>query len=226
MSKKVYIFQHVASEGAGTIADYLTRSGIEHEFVRLYEGAPLPPKENVAALCVMGGPMNVYEEKKYPFLKDETEFVGDLARKDVPVLGVCLGAQIIAKALGARVYKAVRPEIGWDSVRLSEIANTDRVFRVFPEKPLRVLQWHEDTFDLPREGVWLASSMAVPNQAFRFNKYVYGLQFHIEVTQSMLLEWFKDHKDCESILQGYEDYKTELSQLATAFYERFFSPIR
>src|SRR5690348_12475360 len=103
--KRVFILQHVPNEGAGTMLVHLETNGIPYHAVGLYKGDPLPDVDSVAAALVMGGPMNVDEENKYPFLKEETAFIGGLAARDVPTLGVCLGSQLIAKALGKRVYK-------------------------------------------------------------------------------------------------------------------------
>ena len=213
---------HVASEPAGTLADFMTREDIEFRNVRLYAGDRLPRNaERVRSVLIMGGPMNVYEEEKFPFLKEEDRFIGHLIKTSVPTLGICLGAQLIAKALGAKVYRAAKKEIGWDRVKLSPEAADDPVFGAFPPQ-LKVLQWHEDTFDLPPGAVHLASSKSVPNQAYRTGS-VYGVQFHIEVNGEILGNWFKKDPELGKILGEYEGYRQELSRLAEAAYKRFFS---
>ena len=163
-SKEVLILQHVANEGAGTIHDYLNTQKIPFYFIRLYENEALPKAlDQVRSVIVMGGPMNVYEEDKFPFLKEENIFIQRLIQENIPMLGVCLGSQLLAKALGAKVMKAGAPEIGWGDVEISSNGDKDPLFGELKSKKLRVLQWHEDTFELPKGAVRLASSQIVPN---------------------------------------------------------------
>ncbi len=222
--KKVFILKHVPNEGAGTLLDYLEREGLAHEHVLLYAGQPLPPVEAVRAALVMGGPMNVDEEDRYPFLKPETEFIRELARRDVPTLGVCLGSQLIAKALGRKVYKAPAAEIGWSRVEVLPEGRGDAIFSAVQGNQLRVLQWHEDTFDLPQEAVLLATHPVVRHQAYRYKKNVYGFQFHLEVDRPMLENWFQKSTDLSEILRDYDSYREELNAIMTAVCGHFFRP--
>lgn len=167
--------------------------------------------------------MNVYEEARFPFLKHETEFIGELIKSDFPTLGVCLGSQLIAKACGSKVYKAAQAEIGWSDVMLSALARSDKIFSGAGSSTLRVLQWHEDTFDLPDGAFPMASGAAVANQAFRLKNNLYGLQFHIEVDRSTLKDWFKKREDLSAILRGYEEYKMTLARISEKMYEGFFA---
>ncbi len=146
--------------------------------------------------------MNVYEEEAYPFLKKEDVFIKEVLREEIPFLGICLGAQLLAKACGARVMKAAQKEVGWYTVDLTKQARQDRLFRRV-ESPLTVFQWHEDTFDIPDGGVLLGTSALVRNQAFRMGSCAYGLQFHVEVSLDMVEKWMKDEKsvDTENILR-------------------------
>ena len=133
ISKEVLILQHVPNEGAGTFLDFLEKKKIPFRTVALYQNDPLPQDLSAArAVLVMGGPMNVYDEEKYPFLKKEDAFIIRLLSENIPCLGICLGSQLIAKALGGKVYKAKRPEIGWDEVQLSEEARKDPLFSSAP----------------------------------------------------------------------------------------------
>ncbi len=142
-SKEVLILQHVANEGTGTIRNYLDAQKISYRFTRLYDDGDLPKVlDEVRSVIVMGGPMNVYQEDKYPFLKEENIFIKNLIEKKPPYLGVCLGSQLLAKSLGARVMKAKAPEIGWGSVQLSKNAAKDPLFLEFKTSELKVLQWH------------------------------------------------------------------------------------
>lgn len=222
VSRKVFILKHIASEDAGTILDFLKKRNIPHIGVNLYAGNSLPALDQVQALVIMGGPMNVYEEEKYPFLKEETVFIKKAIEAGIPCLGICLGSQLIAKALGKRVYKASQPEVGWDEVSLLESARQDVVFSMLGRERLKVLQWHEDTFDLPDHAALLASSAVVKNQAFRFGDRVYGLQFHVEVNRPMLEDWFKKSPELSKILAEYDEYQKTLDHLTERFYEKFF----
>ena len=222
-SKEVLILQHVANEGAGTIRNYLEAQKIPFRFIRLYANESLPKKlETVHSVVIMGGPMNVYEEDKFPFLKEEDIFIKQLIKENIPILGVCLGSQLLAKALGAKVMKAKAPEIGWDNIQLSETTANDPLFSGLKTSKLRVLQWHEDTFDLPSGTVHLASSKIVQNQAFRYKDRFYGFQFHVEVNWPTLEDWFKKSKDLEKILEEYDQYQKKLSAITKSIYQNFF----
>ena len=223
-SKEVLILQHVPSEGAGTVLDFLEKKKIPFQIIKLYENDPLPKDLSaIRAVLIMGGPMNVYEEDKYPFLKKEGIFIKQLISQNISCLGVCLGSQLIAKALGGKVYKAERPEIGWDRIELSREAKRDPLFSLVSSPSLRVLQWHEDTFDLPEKAEHLASSKGVPNQAYRYGDKVYGFQFHVEVNEAMLKDWFKASEKLDAILAEYADYAGELRSITHRMVEAFFS---
>jgi GMP synthase-like glutamine amidotransferase len=224
MKKKVIILQHVASENAGTILDFLKRKKIPSQQVNLYAKKPKFPDINKArALIVMGGPMNVYEEEKFPFLKPENTYIQEAILRGVPYLGVCLGSQLLAKAMGAKVYKAKKEEIGWDTVDLTARAKDDPFFKGHRSSTLKVLQWHGDTFDLPRGSVHLAANKDVPHQAYCVAGLFYGLQFHIEVNRPMLESWFKRRSDLPQILKEYDRYKGQLKKITDKFYSNFFS---
>lgn len=222
-AKEVWVLKHVAHEGAGTIHDHLIDREIPVRFIELYRGDAIPQDlSGVRAVCVMGGPMNVDEESKYPFLAEEKVLIRRLIDQKIPVLGVCLGAQLIASALGKKIYKAPAPEVGWSPVTLTAEAAVDPVFAPLPQRPIQVLQWHEDTFDLPDGAVLLATNNTVTNQAFRVGS-AYGLQFHVEVTGSMLLDWFEKRPDCAAILDRYRAYQAELNVLTHRVYSAFFN---
>ena len=137
---------------------------------------------------VLGGPMNVDQVDRFPHLQTEVEAIQDALDRDIPVLGICLGAQLIARALGAPVGPAVRKEIGWYDVCVSEPGLGDPLLSNFAPTE-RIFQWHGDTFDIPRGAEHLASSTLCPNQAFRYGKKVYGLQFHLEVDAPLIERW-------------------------------------
>ena len=155
--------------------------------VELDEGDPLPDWREFPAIVVMGGPMGAYQEADHPWLVDEKRLLREAVEGDVPVWGVCLGAQLLASALGARVYPGAEPEVGLLPVELTAAAAEDPVFGDAP-RSFPTLQWHGDTFDLPDGATLLASSPAYPHQAFRVGRS-YALQFHIEVPLELAREW-------------------------------------
>ncbi len=184
---RVLVIMHKQNEGPGVFGEVLAAPGTEVRVTRLHLGDALPaPGETDAALS-MGGPMNVYEEGEYPFLRDETRFLQEAARCDLPVLGICLGAQMIAKAAGAAVTRNEVEEVGWGTVHLTEEGVTDPLFRGLPPV-VPVFQWHGDTFGIPAGGALLATGRDCRNQAFRYRRS-YGLQFHLEVDRAMLSDW-------------------------------------
>ena len=191
MKKKIVIVKHVANEGPGSIGDFFRTTAWDLHTIELYNGDPLKISlDEVAAVVVMGGPMNVYEEDKYPFLKEENSFIKKIVEREIPYLGICLGSQLLAKACGAAVIKAPVKEVGWFNVSLTMEAAHDPFFQGI-EGPLEVFQWHEDTFTVPDGGVLLATAETCKNQAFRYGRKAYGLQFHVEVTTDMIWSWVK-----------------------------------
>lgn len=217
------VFEHVPNEKAGTLGVFLRRERIPFREYPLYDpSTTLPDLERVRCLIVMGGPMNVYEEDKHSFLRPETALIARAVASDIPYLGVCLGSQLLAKALGAKVYQAKAPEVGWMPVDLTKESHSDTVFAAAPS-PLSVLQWHEDTFDLPDGARLLAASRLVPHQAFRYGASAYGLQFHVEADRPMLEDWFAKREDRNSILEFHDRYLPELSRITDAMYRRFFA---
>jgi len=179
VSGRWFVVQHEQVEGPALIGEALRARGVEPVIVRVDLGSALPHVDEVAALVVMGGPMNALEDETYPFLADERTLIGACLGRDVPVLGVCLGAQLMAAALGAAVYRGPRGEVGAGTVTLTTAAADDGAFGEAPAV-LPVVHWHHDTFDLPVGAVLLASSERYERQAFRFGRS-YGLQFHVEL---------------------------------------------
>jgi GMP synthase-like glutamine amidotransferase len=183
---RVFAFRHAAYEDLGNIRPILTALGFTVECFDLYAGAPLPDIRDARGLIFMGGPMGVSDG--LPFLDCEMELIRQAAQSSQGVLGVCLGAQLIARALGGRVYRSAMAEIGWATLRLAKSAATDGVFSNVSLAPT-VFQWHNDTFDLPPGATLLASSEVCPNQAFRCGSNIYGVQFHPEMTAAMIEDW-------------------------------------
>ncbi len=185
--KKIYVLQHVAAEPLGIWEEELKRWHAPFEYVELWKGKPLPDPKSTLAVIVMGGFMNVDQIERYPYLKDEIEFLKILLANETHILGVCLGAQLLASALGSRVTYGPHPEIGYSEVTLTPIGAEDTLLTGFP-MTLPVFQWHSQGFDLPENAVTLATSHNYPQQAFRIN-HAWGFQFHLEVTPELVQQW-------------------------------------
>jgi len=173
------VLQHVPFEGPGLIAAQARARGLSLDRRHLYRDEPVPRLEQLAGLVVLGGPMGVGDVEAYPHLGDEIDLLARAVAADVPVLGVCLGAQLLAHALGAEVFPAPAPEVGLGSVTLTPAGERDVVLGGAGRR-LPVLHWHGDTFALPDGAELLASSDRCVNQAFRVG-CAYGLQFHVEL---------------------------------------------
>jgi len=187
---KVVAFRHLFSEGLGSLAQVIEKAGGSYQYIDTYREDfecfdPLSP----SLLIVLGGTPGVYQADDYPFLKTEMKMIEQRLAADLPVMGICLGAQMMAHVLGSRVYTGTGgPEIGWVRLRVTD-AGKDSPVRHFDQTETHMLQWHGDTFDLPEGAVLLASSDKYENQAFRYGRNALGLQFHCEVTPGMLQGW-------------------------------------
>ncbi len=179
LPRRAHWFQHVPFEGLGAIEPVLRGAGFQLSGTRLFESPGLPDPDTVDFLVVMGGPMSVHDESRHPWLADEKEFIRQFVASGKPMLGICLGAQLMAHALGSRIYPNPEKEIGWFPVEGIPPQNS-RVFR-FPARA-DVFHWHGETFDLPPGAVPLARSRACENQAFQIGRAI-GLQFHLETTR-------------------------------------------
>lgn len=189
----ILVIKHIDIEGPGSIEKFLSNTAQSIKVIDLSAGQKLPANlKGIEAVISLGGPMNVYEEDKYPFLKEEDKFLKEAVKEEIPVLGICLGAQLLAKASGAKVKKSDYKEVGWYRVELTEEGKKDPLFKNVPEE-LCVFQWHEDTFDVPKGGVLLVKGSFCLNQAFRFGRNAYGLQFHMETTPEMIESWINEY---------------------------------
>lgn len=225
--KMILIIKHAHSEGPGTLEDFFRQTDWQVKVAELWQNKSLPAVEDCDAVISLGGPMSVYETDKYPFLQKEEVFLKDAIRNEVPVLGICLGAQILAKISGAKISKAAEKEIGWYELMLTENANSDMLFRGL-KNSLDVFQWHEDTFDIPDGATLLATSKACRNQAFRFSKCAWGLQFHPEMTEDMLDAWLshtKEQLEKNNIMLHYLKTKEAYNRQAGLMYLNFATAI-
>lgn len=182
---KIHYLQHVPFEGIAYIENWIKTNGNKVAGTRLFAGEIPAANMDFDMLVVMGGPMNIYEEDKYPWLAKEKRYIDKAIAANKAVLGICLGAQLIADVLGARVYKNSHREIGWLPVTLIPEAKNTAVFNDLPEK-FTAFHWHGDTFDIPSGAVRTAESEACPNQAFEYDNRVIGLQFHLESSDNSI----------------------------------------
>lgn len=182
------VLQHIACEPPGAFADVMRDRGWSTVTCEIDETGSAPAAADFDAIVAMGGPMSVNDEQELPWLADEKRLIGDAVRAGTPYFGACLGVQLLAASLGARVYAGSTPEVGILPVELTDAGRVDPVLGGL-EGQILTLQWHGDTFDLPLDGVLLAGSEAYPHQAFRYGQYAYGIQFHIEVSAEMAEEW-------------------------------------
>lgn len=177
----VHTIQHVDFEGPAHIGQWISAHSHTRSETHLYRGDQLPAAMDFQRLVVMGGPMNIYEHERYPWLVEEKRFIGRAIEAGKTVIGICLGAQLIADVLGARVYPGPEKEIGWFPIRLTGEGVRSGLFAGLPER-FTVFHWHGDTFTLPEGAMRLAESDACANQAFLYDDRVLGLQFHLEST--------------------------------------------
>lgn len=188
---RVVVFQHQAPIGPGFLGEAFERRGARLEVVRADLGQPIPTDlPRADALMVLGGTMNVYQEAEHPWLVAEDRAMKDAVERGQPVLGICLGGQMLAKAMGARVHLMSQREVGLMPIELTEVGQQDRLFAGLGPTPAFV-SWHDDTFDVPEGAVRLAGSAGCANHAFRVDERAYGLQFHPEVSTAMLEGWLE-----------------------------------
>jgi GMP synthase (glutamine-hydrolysing) len=199
--KPVFILRHVPHEPAGSLESYLAEAGAEYRYLDLFQEVPRQlPLDQAAALVVMGGPMSVHDVDKYPFLAAEVDWIQQAVRQQLPMLGICLGSQLLAKAIGAKVYPNGIKEIGWYRLKMLPTTAEDPLFADC-ETTETVFQWHGDTFDLPPGAVHLAQSALCKHQAFRAGPCAWGLQFHIEMTPEMVDAWLSEPDNCGELAQ-------------------------
>jgi GMP synthase-like glutamine amidotransferase len=227
----VLILKNIGSEGPGTIEDFLRERGIHHRIVDCAT-EDIPGPKDFDTLIMLGGPMSVNEENIYPYIRKEVALVKEFAAEGKKIFGICLGAQIMAKALGARVYPGPQKEIGWYEIELTEEGMTDRLMKKLSlhpragdsRKKFMVFHWHGETFDIPEGAVSLAKSERYRNQAFRYGEGAYAFQFHVEVRKEMIYEWLRGESvDMNQIRNQTEAMYDDYLGRATNFYKGFFA---
>ena len=229
---KFLVFQHVPHEHPGMLADAARKKGIELEIIEFWKPYQIPQADGYKALIIMGGPMGVYEDKNhYPSKEDELTFIKAHIGK-LPMIGFCLGSQLLAAALGAKVYPNIREgrkikEVGFYDVELTVEGLSDSLFESF-DSPMKVLQWHGDAFDLPAGATLLATSPACRNQAFRYGSNIYGTLFHNEFTPEMIEKQIETdrawiHADFTIDESELNSHARDYSQLMRSQCDRLFT---
>lgn len=221
---------HTETEHLGHFEKVLIKCQVPYRCVKIFEGealpASIPPGDG---LIVLGGPMSVHDHIMYPWMKPEIDLILRTVKAERPVLGVCLGAQMMARALGAKIYPAMAAEIGCSSVTLSRVTGDRPVFEGF-EHEFVVFQWHSETFDLPSGARRLARGLLVPNQAFQYGQKAFAVQFHLEATVEMAREWVKvnpndlaaaEINNPDLMLMTFEAHSYGMEKLAKKFMENF-----
>jgi GMP synthase-like glutamine amidotransferase len=188
VARRIIVIQHLAAEGPGLVATVARDHGFTLDVRRMDRGDPVPTADGLDGLVVLGGTMGAYDTAAHPHLAAEQRLLAEACGRNIPILGVCLGAQLLAAALGARVFKGPAAEIGFGIVTLTHEGTRDPILG--PSGPaIPVFHWHGDTFDLPGGATHLAASRAYPHQAFRAGGRAYGLQFHLELDRSLARDW-------------------------------------
>jgi GMP synthase (glutamine-hydrolysing) len=229
----ILVLQHIACEPPGAYEDVMRERGAGLHRVELDEGDPLPDWREFDGMVVMGGPMGAGDDAAHPWLVAERHCIGEAVRAGLPFFGACLGSQLLAASLGARVYTGATPEVGVLDVELTDEGRDDPVLGGLPAS-FPTLQWHSDSFELPEGAVGLASSPAYANQAFRVGATAYAVQFHVEVTSEMAAEWARvpDYARAleqvrgpgalDELLEAFEERREEMTRYARTLFSRWF----
>jgi GMP synthase-like glutamine amidotransferase len=209
----IHILQHVQFEDVGSIRSWMETQQAEITYTKFFRNDCLPEPKGLDFVIALGGPMSVNDEDAFPWLRQEKQFIHDAVKRGTPILGICLGAQLVARAMGARVYRHAHKEIGWFDV--TGTSSEEDVFH-FPERFL-AFHWHGETFDLPPGAIHLARSCGCENQAFQIGRRVVGLQFHLETTAESAHSLIDNCRD-ELISGPYIQTEKELRQIPVSVY--------
>src|SRR5262245_31484004 len=227
----VLVVQHVACETLGSIDHCLRETGLTPCYIRVQEGERVPVSlGDACGLIVLGGPMSVYDYGQLTHLMQEMRLIGSALAAHRPVLGICLGSQLLAHVLGAKVYPGKQKEIGWHPVQLTSAAAQDMLWNAMPAE-FRAFHWHGDVFDLPTSAVPLASSDLTSCQAFRAGQSAYGVLFHMEVTESSVKEMATNcpaelaaaGSNLNQLLRGASEYLPALAAIGQRFFTEWAS---
>ncbi|MEJ2179485.1 MAG: type 1 glutamine amidotransferase [Gammaproteobacteria bacterium] len=231
--KPIAIFRHLECEGPGYLADFLDQHNLPHTLVRIDQNDPVPTTiDDISALVFMGGPMSVNDD--LPWISKELTLIQQAAKQDMPMLGHCLGGQLIAKALGGIITANPVKEIGWHSVARQQSATANDWLTALPND-FEVFHWHGETFSIPKAATLLLSSQYCENQAFAMGNTL-ALQCHVEMTTPMVKEWVTEYADelsepsaslqsGELILENLEVKINQLKSIADKLYQRWIQAL-
>jgi GMP synthase (glutamine-hydrolysing) len=231
---KIWVLQHHPGENLGSIADALEGAALAWQYVRVFNQQPIPrDMKGAGGLIILGGAETVYQLDRYPYLRDEIALIENALAEGKPMLGVCLGSQLLAAALGVQVRRGVQREIGWYPVRLNDAAREDRLLSGLPHEFV-AMHWHGDVYDLPSGATALASSELTEVQAFRHGANAYGIQFHAEMTREILTalvgEFGEGLKrvgiDGDAIATQAEAHLPKLEAIGGQIFGRWAAPIQ
>lgn len=188
---RIHYLQHNFFEGLGSIEEWVNTNQHTLTYTRFFEKSIFPSIEEIDWLIIMGGAMSVYDEERFPWLVEEKKFIKQAVISGKTVIGVCLGSQLLAEALGSKVYPNTQKEIGWYPIEWNEEAIKNKLFNKI-KNPATVFHWHGDTFDIPKNSLHLASSQTCKNQGFLFRKKILGMQFHLEMTENSIKQMLEN----------------------------------
>lgn len=215
LGRKILVFQHAAWEPLGTLTPLLKSHGLNIRYINFqrHPDTPLPDLSRYSGLIILGGPMHANETTKFPHLKTELKAIETFLKNQKPILGICLGSQLLAKTLGATIHKNKDSEIGWVEVAPTLSAQSDYLLKHLI-KPTPIFQWHLDSIELSKDCKLLAQSQNCNTQAFSYQNNTYGLQFHLEVDQKMIERWLKTPENLNNLklLKINEPEKTILKE--------------
>ena len=235
--KKILVVQNTATEGLGSFADEMKQAGIEWELVKAYAGERIPTGVMIdeaayRGLMILGGPMSALDDKAYPFLAEEVRLIQDALERKLPMLNICLGAQLLARACGMPIRLGQNREVGWHQVTLNQwYTQRNPLFFQAPTEFV-TFHWHQDSFEIPTDAYRLARSEISDVQAFCYQGNAYGLQFHPEVTEEMIRAWvenngnFISQEEGERILADMPQYLAAQKKLAHQLIYGFETTIR
>lgn len=212
---RIHFIQHVHFETPGYLLEWATAQQHTISFTKIYESVIFPAADAMDLLVVMGGPMGVYEEEQYPWLKEEKAFIKSVIAAGVKVLGICLGSQLIAEVSGSKVYPNTEKEIGWWPLQKVTNEKTLSLTESLPDEFI-TFHWHGDTFDLPPGAVHLFATKICPNQGFLLNEQVAGLQFHLEATP-VLVQQMAAHGQHELVTASYIQDGGQMQELSARY---------
>lgn len=213
----IHYFQHVPFEGLGSIEQWCKENGHLLSATHFYENDSLPDLKKIDWLIIMGGPMGVNDEKEIPWLAKEKQFIQQAIAEEKTIIGICLGAQLLAENLGAKVYQNNQKEIGWFPIELTGEAAQQKLFLNL-QNPITVFHWHGDTFDIPENAIHIATSKACKNQGFLYQNKMLGLQFHLETTKESLHEMIANGRN-ELVKEKYIQAENEIQNHQELFEE-------